>query len=53
MNTTPAQRVLVVDDTPANLSLLLDALTDAGHEILVAESGRSALALLEHTHVFL
>lgn len=49
MNTTPAQRVLVVDDTPANLSLLLDALTDAGHEILVAESGRSALALLEHT----
>lgn len=45
----PAARVLVVDDTPANLSLLLDALTEAGHEILVAESGRSALALLEHT----
>ena len=42
-------RILVVDDTPANLSLLLDALTDAGHEILVAESGRSALSLLEHT----
>lgn len=47
---SPARgRVLVVDDTPANLSLLLDALTDAGHEILVAESGRSALSLLEHT----
>lgn len=46
---SPAHRVLVVDDTPANLSLLLDALTEAGHEILVAESGRSALALLEHT----
>jgi DNA-binding NarL/FixJ family response regulator len=44
-----SHRVLVVDDTPANLSLLLDALTDAGHEILVAESGRSALSLLEHT----
>jgi CheY-like chemotaxis protein/DNA-binding CsgD family transcriptional regulator len=44
-----ASRVLVVDDTPANLSLLLDALTDAGHETLVAESGRSALALLDHT----
>jgi DNA-binding response OmpR family regulator/DNA-binding CsgD family transcriptional regulator len=42
-------RILVVDDTPANLSLLLDALTDAGHEILVAEGGRSALSLLEHT----
>ncbi len=44
-----ARRILVVDDTPANLSLLLDALTEAGHEILVAESGRSALTLLAHT----
>lgn len=43
------RRVLVVDDTPANLSLVLDALSEAGHEILVAENGRSALALLEHT----
>ncbi len=42
-------RILVVDDTPANLSLLLDALTDAGYETLVAEGGRSALSLLEHT----
>jgi DNA-binding response OmpR family regulator/DNA-binding CsgD family transcriptional regulator len=42
-------RILVVDDTPANLSLLLDALTDANHEVLIAESGRSALTLLEHT----
>lgn len=42
-------RVLVVDDTPANLSLLLDALGEAGHEVLVAEGGRSALALLDHT----
>lgn len=46
---SPAARILVVDDTPANLSLLIDALGEAGHEILVAESGRSALALLEHT----
>lgn len=43
-----AAKVLVVDDTPANVALLLDALTEAGHELLVAESGRSALALLEH-----
>ncbi len=49
MTSLPARRILVVDDTPANLSLLLDALTEAGHEILVAESGRSALALLQHT----
>ncbi len=44
-----AARILVVDDTPANLSLLLDSLTDVGYEILVAESGRSALSLLAHT----
>lgn len=49
MTPAPRSRVLVVDDTPANLSLLLDALTEAGHEILVAESGRSALSLLDHT----
>ena len=45
--TTPA-KILVVDDTPANLALVLDALGAAGHELLVAESGRGALALLEH-----
>jgi CheY-like chemotaxis protein/DNA-binding CsgD family transcriptional regulator len=49
MSDSSLRRILVVDDTPANLSLLLDALTEAGHEILVAESGRSALSLLEHT----
>lgn len=47
--TEVGRRVLVVDDTPANLSLLLDALGEANYEILVAESGRSALALLDHT----
>lgn len=41
-------KILVVDDTPANLAVVLDALSGAGHEVLVAESGRSALALLEH-----
>lgn len=49
MNPPAPERVLVVDDTPANLALLLDALTAAGHELLVAESGTSALAVLEHT----
>jgi DNA-binding NarL/FixJ family response regulator len=42
-------RILIVDDTPANLSLLIDTLGTAGHEVLVAESGRSALDLLGHT----
>jgi DNA-binding response OmpR family regulator/DNA-binding CsgD family transcriptional regulator len=45
---SPAAKILVVDDTPANLALVLDALGAAGHELLVAESGRGALALLEH-----
>jgi DNA-binding response OmpR family regulator/DNA-binding CsgD family transcriptional regulator len=40
--------VLVVDDTPANVSLMLDALAEAGYDLLVAESSRSALQLLEH-----
>lgn len=49
MKSKATGRILVVDDTPANLSLLLDALTDVGYEVLVAESGRSALSLLDHT----
>jgi DNA-binding response OmpR family regulator/DNA-binding CsgD family transcriptional regulator len=49
MSAATSGRVLVVDDTPANLSLLLDALSEAGFDVRVAESGRSALTLLEHT----
>jgi len=41
--------VLVVDDTPANIGVLLEALSDAGLDVLVAESGLSALAQLEHS----
>jgi len=41
-------KILVVDDTPANLSLLLDTLAQSGHDVLVAESGRSALNTYEH-----
>lgn len=37
-----------MDDIPANLGLLFDALTQAGHRVLVAESGESALAQLKH-----
>ncbi|MBL9137588.1 MAG: response regulator transcription factor [Verrucomicrobiales bacterium] len=40
--------VLVVDDIPNNLTLLLDALSGAGHRVLVAESGEGALLQLEH-----
>ncbi len=36
--------VLIVDDVPENLSLLHDALDEAGHTVLVATDGESALA---------
>lgn len=45
---SPTSTILVVDDVPANLGLLFDALTQAGHRVLVAESGEEALAQLEH-----
>lgn len=38
--------VLVVDDTPANLGLVLESLGTAGLRVLVAESGARALELL-------
>lgn len=44
MITFPAT-VLLVDDEPANLALLFEALGGAGHRVLVAESGESALEL--------
>lgn len=40
--------VLVVDDTPANLGVLLEFLGSVGFEVLVAESGRSALEQLNY-----
>ena len=45
----PVHTLLLVDDTPANLSLLLDALGGAGYDLRIAESGESALAQLERT----
>ena len=35
--------ILVADDTPANLRILLDLLGHAGYEVLIAEDGESAL----------
>ena len=35
--------VLIVDDVPENLSLLHDALDEAGYTVLVATNGESAL----------
>lgn len=40
--------VLVVDDSPESLSLLTDALEEAGATVLVSTGGANALALVEH-----
>jgi DNA-binding response OmpR family regulator/DNA-binding CsgD family transcriptional regulator len=40
---TASDVVLIVDDVPDNLSLLHDALDDAGYTVLVATSGETAL----------
>ncbi len=50
-STASVASVLVVDDTPANLALLFETLTQAGHRLLVAESGADALAVLSHSPV--
>ena len=44
--TTPA-KILVVDDTPANVKLLQDLLTVKGYAVTTAASGEDALARLE------
>jgi DNA-binding response OmpR family regulator/DNA-binding CsgD family transcriptional regulator len=44
---TTAGTVMIVDDTPANLALLSDALVEQGYRVLVATDGYSALEQLE------
>ena len=46
MHSTSVTRILIVDDTPANIELLLGALED-DYELSFATSGRQALALLQ------
>ena len=41
------QLVLLVEDEPLIQALLQEALTDAGYELVIAESGRAALDELE------
>lgn len=40
--------ILIVDDTPANLSMLFDLLGDADYKVLIAEDGESALELAKN-----
>jgi two-component system, NtrC family, sensor kinase len=47
---TQNQVILVVDDTPANLRLLSDALTSKGFEVAVATSGENAIKQVKYDH---
>ena len=47
-DTAPKQTIMIVDDVPANLGVLLDFLDSAGYQVLVAESGESALSQLAY-----
>jgi DNA-binding NtrC family response regulator len=42
--------ILLVDDTPANLQVLMEALKPLGHKLLVAKDGQSALAIARRSH---
>ena len=46
----PAAVVLMVDDTPANLGVLYELLSEAGYDVLVAEDGESALERAAYAH---
>lgn len=41
--------ILLVDDNPANLGVLIDLLRTSGYQLRVAESGERALVQLRHT----
>lgn len=49
MTETPQKEpILIVDDTPNNLKVLSQALTDAGYTVAVAKSGETAIKQIEY-----
>ncbi|RUS97501.1 hypothetical protein DSM106972_084490 [Dulcicalothrix desertica PCC 7102] len=48
MYTSETNVILIVDDTPTNLEVLSETLTDAGFEVAVATSGEIALQQVEY-----
>ena len=42
----PASRILVVDDTPANIQTLAAILKEQGYQLSVATNGRQALEVV-------
>ena len=43
------ETILIVDDTPANLGVLVETLGAAGYRLMVAEDGEEAIAQTQHT----
>ncbi|CAK0781764.1 diguanylate cyclase [Gammaproteobacteria bacterium] len=50
-NRPDKERILIVDDTPENLTVLTRMLRDEGYEVLWALNGRRALQLAERTPI--
>jgi formate hydrogenlyase transcriptional activator len=50
MSSVRGASILVVDDTPTNVSVLLEVLGRAGHKVLVARDGESALEQAGYAH---
>jgi DNA-binding response OmpR family regulator len=48
--TAPPSTILVVDDNPVNLQLLVRTLDGHGHRILAAKNGRAALDIARQVH---
>ena len=44
------QKILVVDDTPANVKVLADWLTLCEYTVLIADGGKSALDIVAKEH---
>ncbi len=42
--------ILLVDDTPANIQVLMETLKPLGHKLLAAKDGESALAIARRAH---
>ncbi|MBD2437224.1 response regulator [Nostoc sp. FACHB-110] len=49
MNNIPNNSILVVDDVPINIKILLEILTQAGYRVSVAKNGKSALEKVEES----
>src|SRR6185436_3541451 len=47
---TPPSTILVVDDSPTNLQVLIRTLNGTGHRILAAKDGPTAIDIVRRTH---